>query len=151
MTPNRDAATGLFPVEALTPAVLSATQSSAVLDMIDFQSATVLLHIGIGGIAFSANNKIEVSLSVGDLADGSDAVPVTDLDIVKDGLAPAAIANGIVRSIVAPKAAADIQRIGYIGGKRYLKVTVTFSGAHATGTPIAASIAKMRATLKGVA
>lgn len=151
MTPERDNATGMFPAEAITPGVYAADSVAILIDTLGYHSATVLIHVGAGGIAFSNANKIEMVLTAGNAADGSDQVPVTDVDIVADALAPAVIANGIVRSIVAAKAAADMQKIGYVGGKRYLRLLADFSGAHATGTPIAASILRVRAALRGVA
>jgi hypothetical protein len=141
----------MFPAEAITPGVYAADSAVTLIDTLGFHSATILMHIGAGGIVFSNANKIEMVLTAGNAADGSDQVPVTDVDVVVDAVAPAAIVNGIVRSIVAAKAAADVQKIGYIGGKRYLRLLADFSGAHATGTPIAASIVRGRAGLRGVA
>lgn len=151
MTPERDSATGMFPAEAITPGVYTADQAGALVDTLNYGSATLLIHVGAGGIAFSNANRIEFVVSAGNAADGSDLVPVTDVDIVVDAVAPAAIVGGIVRAITAAKAAADIQKVGYVGGKRYLKVAADFSGAHGTGTAIAASIVRSRAALRGAA
>jgi hypothetical protein len=151
MTPERDSATGMFPAEAITPGVYTADQAGALVDLLNYGSATVLIHVGVGGIAFSNANKIEMVLSAGNAADGSDLVPVTDVDVVVDGVAPAAINGGIVRSITAAKPTADIQKVGYVGGKRYLKAVADFSGAHGTGTPIAVSVIRSRAGVRGVA
>jgi hypothetical protein len=41
--------------------------------------------------------------------------------------------GGIVKSLIAAHAAADTTEVGYIGGKRYLKVLADFSGTHGTG------------------
>lgn len=153
MTPERDNATGLFPVEAITPGVLSADQAGALIALSGFRTATLLLHVGIGGIAFSNANRINVVLTHGDAADGSDQVPVADIDVLVDGAAAGAtpVADGIVRAIAAPKPAADVQKVGYVGGRAFLKVTVDFAGAHATGTPIAAIIVRGSAAIEGVA
>ena len=151
MTPERDNATSMFPAEAITPGVYNADTATTLVDLLDFHSATALIHIGAGGIAFSNANKIEIVVTAGNLADGSDQVPVTADDIVVDALAPVAIANGIVRSIVAAKAAADVQKVGYVGGKRFLRVLGDFAGAHGTGTPIAVTVVRGRAALRGVA
>ncbi len=151
MTPERDNATGMFPAEAVTPGVYNADTATTLVDLLGYHSATALIHIGVGGIVFSNANKLDVVMTAGNLADGSDQVPVTADDIVVDALAPAAIANGIVRSIVAAKAAADVQKVGYVGGKRFLRMLGDFSGAHATGTPIAVTISRTRASIRGVA
>lgn len=149
MTPNRDGATGMFPASALDPAVLAADNAPIAVDLLDFQAATLLLLIGIGGIVFTGANKIDFVLAHSD--DDVTYTPVTDDDVLKDALTPAAIVNGIVRSLTAAHAAATVQKVGYIGGKRYLKLLADFSGVHGTGTPIAALVARTRATLRGVA
>lgn len=149
MTPNRDGATRLSPVSALPPAVYAADNTPGAIDLRDSQSATLLLHIGVGGITFTGTNKIEFVLTHSD--DDTTYTAVTDDDLVKDGLTPATITNGIIRSLIAAHAAATLQKIGYIGGKRYLKLLADFSGTHATGTPIAATVVRSRATLIGAA
>lgn len=151
MTPERDNTTGMFPAEAITPGVYAADTAPTLIDMLNFASAVVLIHIGVGGINFSNTNKVELVLTAGNADDGSDQVPVTDADIIVDASAPAAINNGIVRSLVAAKAAADIQKVAYIGAKRYLRLVADFSGTHGTGTPIAATVIRGRPALRGVA
>jgi hypothetical protein len=149
MTPNRDGATGLFPITALAPAAYNADNTPAALDLRDYQAATLLLHVGVGGITFTGSNKIEFVLTHSD--DDTTYTNVTDDDLVKDSLAPAAITNGIVRSLIAAHAAATIQKLGYVGGKRYLKLLADFSGTHGAATPIAATLLRSRAALRGVA
>lgn len=149
MTPNRDSASGLFPVLAIEPSVLSADNVPPAIDMLDYQAAAIMLAIGVGGINFSGANKIEFVLTHSD--DGVTYTPVTDDEVIKDGFAPASIVNGIVRALTAPHAAATIQKIGYVGGKRFLKLLADFSGAHGTGTPISANVIRSCAALRGVA
>ncbi|HWU03166.1 MAG TPA: hypothetical protein VN222_10540 [Novosphingobium sp.] len=151
MTPNHDEATEKAPVEAITPGVYAATQASPLIDLADFQAATLLLHTGIGGIAFTAANYLQYSVTHGDAADGSDQLAVGANDIVVDAVAPATITNGVVRLINAAKAAADVQKVGYIAGRRYLKVTASFAGTHATGTPIAVTVVKEDGIVQGAA
>ena len=57
---------------------------------------------------------------------------------------PASITSGIVRALTAAHAAATVQKIGYKGGKRYIKLLADFSGTHGTGTPIAAEVVRNR-------
>jgi hypothetical protein len=75
-------------------------------------------------------------LTHGNAADGSDQVPVAATDVIVDGMAPSPVANGIVRSIIAAHVNPDVQKVGYIGGQRYIRLAPTFGGVHATGTPI---------------
>lgn len=149
MTPNRDSASHQFPVNVIDPATYAADSTPVAISLFDFQAALILLHVGVGGITFTGTNKIEFVLTHSD--DGTTFTNVTDDDVVKDAFAPAAITNGIVRSLVAAHAAATVQKIGYVGGKPYVKLLADFSGTHGTGTPIAATIVKGRANLRGVA
>jgi hypothetical protein len=141
MTPERDAVSCCKYVNAIAPAVYSADQAGDLVDLRDYRAATLALHIGVGGITFSGTNKIEFVLQAGNASDGSDLANVTDDDVVNiDSVAPASISSGIVRALTAAHAAATVQKIGYIGGKRYLKLTADFSGTHGTGTPISALV-----------
>lgn len=149
MTPERDGATSLFPIGVIAPAVYSADNTPAAIDMRDYGAATLLLNIGAGGITFSPTNKIEFVLTHSD--DNSTYTNVTADDIITDALAPATISNGIIRALTAAHAAATVQKLGYIGGKPYLKLLADFSGTHGTGTAIAAILVRGRAALRGVA
>jgi hypothetical protein len=149
MTPNRDGATRMSPVSALPPAALSADNVPVAIDLLDFQAATLLIHVGVGGITFTGSNKIEFVLTHSD--DDSTYAPVTDDDLVKDALAPATVTNGIVRALTAAHAAATVQKLGYVGNKRYLKLLADFSGTHGSPTPIAATVVRSRPALYGAA
>lgn len=146
MTPERDLSPHLVPVVALPAAAYAADNTPAAIDLLDFGAALLLLHIGVGGISFSGTNKIEFVLTHSD--DDSTYTNVGDDDVVKDSYAPSSISSGIVRSLTAAHAAATIQKLGYIGGKRYLKLLADFSGTHGTATPIAATVVKGRGHFK---
>jgi tryptophan synthase beta subunit len=147
MTPERDGASALALALALGPIVLAADNVPASIDLRDAGKATLLLGIGAGGIVFDGVNKIEFKLTHSD--DDITYVNVTDDDVVKDAYAPAVITNGIVRALTAAHAAPTAQKLGYIGGKRYLKLLADFSGAHGTGTPVSAHWVKARLELQG--
>lgn len=149
MTPERDNIVGNFPVEAIAPAVYAADTTPVVIDTLDYGAAMLLLHIAVGGITFTGTNKIEFVLTHS--ADNVTYNNVTDADVLKDSLAPATISNGIIRSLTAAHAASDIQKLGYVGGLRYLKLLADFSGTHGTGTGIAASVVRGRPALRGTA
>lgn len=151
MTPERDGFSGLFTIAAIDAATLAADNTPGLVDLLDYGSATLLLNIGIGGITFSGTNKIEFVLKHGSLANGSDQAAVTDADLIKDAFCPASITGGIIRSLTAAHAAATLQKLGYIGGKRYISLLADFSGTHGTGTPITALVARNRAALRGAA
>lgn len=126
---------------ALVPAVLNATTNGAWIDLQGFGSATVLLATGAGGIAFDGTNKIEFVLEHSD--DAAAGTPVTDAEVI----GVSGISAGIVRSLTAAKPAADVQKVGYRGGKRYIRLNAKFSGAHGTGTAISATVIRSRPDL----
>lgn len=120
---------------AIACAVLSADNTPAAIDLQGYQSAEILLDIGVGGITFSGTNKIEFKLTHSD--DDSTYSAVTAADML--GLASVGD-GGIIKALTAAHAAGAVYRCGYKGGKRYLKLLAYFSGTHGTGTPIAASV-----------
>lgn len=133
----RDLFNNVAVVEVLPPAAMSADNVPAALDLAGFRSAVLLLHVGIGGITFTGSNKIEFKLTHSDDDATYTAVTADDLD----GVASVGT-GGIVKSLTSEHAAASLDKIGYVGGKRYLKLLADFSGTHGTGTPIAATLVK---------
>lgn len=132
-----DIHSGMTATVVIGAAVLSADNSPAAIDLQGYDAAELILAIGAGGITFSASNKIEFVLTHSD--DDATYTAVTDADM----LGVTGITDGIIKSLVAAHAAADVYRFGYKGGKRYLKLLADFSGTHGTGTPIAATLIKM--------
>lgn len=114
-------------------AALAADNTPAAVDLQGFNAAEIILSVGIGGITFSGTNKIEFVLTHSDDDSTYSAVAQADM------LGVTVASGGIVKSLVAAHAAAANYRMGYIGGKRYLKLLADFSGTHGAGTPIAAT------------
>jgi hypothetical protein len=119
---------------AIAPATLAADNTPGAVDLRGYDAATILVNVGVGGITFDATNKVEFKLTHSD--DDSTYTAVTDADVV----GVTGITSGIIRSLIAAHAAASCTRVGYIGGKRYLKVLADFSGTHGTGTPISVPV-----------
>lgn len=140
----RDLVSRLAETQVVGPAVLTADNTPAALDLAGFNSAAILISVGAGGITFTTTNKIEFVVTHSD--DDSTYTNVTDADV--QGVT--GVTNGIVRSLTAAKAAADTAptEIGYVGNKRYLKVLADFSGTHATGTPISVVLVKGNGAVK---
>lgn len=132
-------------VSAIGAAVLAADNTPAAIDLRGYDTAEIVLAIGIGGITFSGTNKIEFKLT-----QSTDDVTYTDVT-TDDMLGVTVSASGIIKSLVAAHAAAGVYRFGYIGGGRYLKLLADFSGIHGTGTPIAAMVIKGKPDLGPVA
>jgi len=128
----RDSSRSTKTVEALAPAVYSADNTPAAIDLQGFDSALLAIHIGVGGIAFTTANKIEFVLTHSD--DNSAYAAVTDADLV----GVTGTTSGIVKALTAAHASTEVFKVGYIGSKRYLKLLADFSGTHGTGTPLSA-------------
>lgn len=132
----RDMASNLSAAYTQTPVVRSATNNGASVDLLGFNGATVYLMPGIGGITFDGTNRIDFALQHS--TDNSTWVNVTDADVV----GVTGITSGIVRSLITAHAAASITEIGYVGGRRYIRLNATFGGTHGTGTPLAALVVR---------
>lgn len=119
-------------VQALAPAVHSATKSdAAVVDLQGAGSATVIINTG----AIVSSGDYTISLVHGDAADLTDGTTAGADDLI--GSFPATLAEDSVYSV------------GYRGGKRYVRVVITKNG----GTSIAAGavIVKGHLSLAGAA
>lgn len=135
---KKDLKSHLAAAIVIDPASYSADEAGQWIDLQGFASAVVELQIGVGGITFTASNKIEFVMEHADETDQSDAAVVTDSDV--QGVS--GISSGIVKALTAAHASASNTEIGYVGGKRYVKVKADFSGTHGSGTPIAALVVR---------
>lgn len=137
---TREMATSTAPVVMIGAATLSADNTPTAIDLQGCQEATILLNVGVGGITFTTTNKIEFVLTHSD-----DDVTYTNVTTAElTGADATTVTSGIIKSLTAAHAAAAVYEFGYIGTKRYLKLLADFSGTHATGTPICATVVKGR-------
>lgn len=130
---------------AIAPAVYDADVASAAIDLLGFGAADIAWHVGVGGITFNGTNKIELALQHSD-----DGVAWSDVALADLNGAAIVPASGVVWTIAAEHAAADVIRVGYCGGKRYLRAKANFAGTHSAGTPLSAAVIKGRAANKPV-
>lgn len=128
----------------LASATYAADSTPVAVDLTEFDSALIAIEVGVGGITFSGTNKVEFVLTHSD--DDSTYSNVTDADM--QGVT--GITGGIIKSLIAAHATADVSVFGYIGEKRYLKLLADFSGTHGTGTPLSALVLKGEAHLEPV-
>lgn len=135
----RDLASRLAAVSVFGPIAMAADNTPVAIDLQNYNSAALLLAIGIGGITFDGSNKIEFKLTHSD-------DNVTYTDVVASDLngkdAPAVVTTGIIKSLIVAHAAAAVYELGYVGGKRYLKLLADFTGTHGAGTPVTAIVVK---------
>lgn len=133
-TPTRDLHDNLSSMNLIAPAVLAADNTPTSIDLLGFRSAMVLIWVGIGGITFSGVNRVDFVLEHS--SDNAAWSAVTQADV----LGATVTGSGIVRSLIAAKAAIDPAptEMSYIGGRRYIRLTADFSGTHGSGTPMTA-------------
>jgi hypothetical protein len=137
----RDIANNVASVLAIAPATLTADNTPTAIDLQGFDSAAIMIHVGVGGITFTSSNKIEFKVEHSKDNATWDAVTSTDVRLLANADASVGT-GGIVRSLVAAHAAATTAKVSYLGDRRYIRVTADFSGTHATGTPICVSVVK---------
>jgi hypothetical protein len=131
----------VVPAVVLGPAALAADNTPAAIDLQGFAGAKLLIAVGVGGITFDGSNKIEFKVTHSD--DDSTYTAVAAADVLLGTNADTAVGTGgIVKSLIAAHASADIAEVEYVGGKRYLKVLADFTGTHGTATPLAVSVLK---------
>lgn len=123
----------------MTPSVLIAAASydddntPVAIDLAGYDGATISLAVGVGGITFTSTNKIEFVCEVSNNnTDWSNAVTADFIGVT--------LTSGIIRSLTAAKAAADVVNYRYVGTARYIRLTANFGGSHASPTPIAATL-----------
>lgn len=115
-------------------ASLDADNTPAAIDLLGFDSALIMIGVGVGGITFTGTNKIEFKLTHSD--DDTTYTDVVDDDV--QGVT--GVTSGIIKSLTTAHAAADVTKIGYVGNKRYLKLLAYFGGTHVSPTPISAVV-----------
>ena len=120
---------------ALPAAANDADNTPAAVDIGNYDAAIVSIAVGVGGITFSTTNKVEFKLTHSNDNSSYEAVTMADVTGVS-----AVGTGGIIKSLVAAHAAAAVYNVGYIGGKRYLKLLADFDGTHGAATPLAAVV-----------
>lgn len=120
-------------VSAVTPGLYDADTVGQIVDRLGFGSVTFALQVGVGGITFTATNRIDALLEHSEDGDAWSPVPAAQV-VGQIGLAD----DGIVRSFRSAHAAPSVTRFGYIGDNRFTRLTADFNGTHGTATPVSA-------------
>lgn len=122
---------------ALEP-ILGNNTTEGTGEIIDRKGREALLlaaQIGESGDTLSGSVKMEVKIEEGDASDLSDAAAVAAEDlIVPSGYATPA--SGVIATIDADGEDGAVYRCAYVGKKRYVRMTIVFTGTHTNGTPI---------------
>ena len=133
----RDLSNNIVGVASIAPVVLASDTDGTGVDLQGFESATVVLSVGIEGVTLSTTIKIEFELEESTdnstFTDVTSATSVTETSVGTGGLFFTADGNADIPAVTT---------IGYVGGARYIRVVANFSGTHGTGTPISATVIK---------
>ena len=136
----RDLSNNINPAVSIINAVKTAAGNGTGVDLQGYESATILVDVGAEGDTLSSSVYFEISLEHSD--DDSTYTDCAQADII-DGISSGGIwlkldgtANGN------PDSAGGIFRVGYVGGKRYVRVVLAKTGTHSNGTPIGAMVVR---------
>lgn len=118
---NRDLKSNVDAASSLVPLLKTASANGTGVDLKGYDSAMVLFHCG-------ANT------------DGTHTPSVEESDSSGSGYTAVAAAD-LQGSLVA-MVANSVQRVGYIGAKRYIRAVMTITGSPATGAATSAVVAR---------
>ena len=133
----KDLANNLLAVQSLAPAVRTADANGTGVDLQGFEGAMVIVDMGAEGVTLSSSVKIDYKLE--ESSDDSTYTAVTSSSSVTDGSVDS---NGIFATFDDNAESPAVTGIGYVGGSRYIRVVVDFTGTHGTGTPCSAMVIK---------
>tara|TARA_R100001510_G_C7613318_1_gene176192 strand:+ start:238 stop:699 length:462 start_codon:yes stop_codon:yes gene_type:complete len=124
-------------------AVKTAAANGTGIDLKGFEEATAIVDVGAEGDTLSSSVYFEISLEHSD--DDSTYTDVTQSEIVNGTIA----AGGIWLKLDGttggdPDTTGAQFQIGYVGGKRYIRLVLAKTGTHSNGTPISGVIVKSR-------
>ena len=124
------------------------SSGSAVADLAGYDAATILIGVGGSGTTLAAASNVRIFIYHGNDSTGAATGAVVTADLIG-----ATSTSGRVMNLTSPtvaQAAAGITRVGYIGGKRYVRVKYFASGS-ATGAAAtgAASVQLCVSVVKG--
>ena len=124
-------------------AVKTAAENGSGIDLQGFEEATAVVSVGAEGDTLSGSVYFEVSLEHSD--DDSTYTDCVQADIVNGTID----AGGIWLKLDGttggdPDTAGGQWQVGYVGGKRYVRLVLAKTGTHTNGTPISGLIVKSR-------
>ncbi len=112
-------------------AVFTADANGTTVDTQGFESVMFVVNSGIEGDTLSGSVKFDFILQESD--DDSSFSAVTSSTSVTEGSVDG---SGIFLTLDANGETPQTSQIGYIGGKRYVRVKIDATGTHSNGTPI---------------
>lgn len=130
-------------VNSLINKVNTADANGTGVDLQGFESAMAVVSVGAEGDTLAANLNFQVRIEHSD--DNSTFTRLVQADIVNGTIA----ANGVWLILDGttggdPGTAGDNWQVGYVGGKRYVRLVLFKTGTHSTGTPLSGNFVLSR-------
>jgi hypothetical protein len=123
--------------------VKTAAANGTGIDLQGFEEATAVVSVGAEGDVLSGSVYFEVSLEHSD--DDSTYTDCVQADIVNGTIAAGGIWLKLDGSTGGdPDTAGGQWQVGYVGGKRYVRLVLAKTGTHTNGTPISGLVVKSR-------
>jgi hypothetical protein len=137
----RDLSNNINPAVSIINAVKTAAGNGTGVDLQGYESATILVDVGAEGDTLSSNVYFEISLEHSD--DDSTYTDCAQADIIDGTISSGGIWLKLDGSTGGdPDSSGGIFRVGYVGGKRYVRVVLAKTGTHSNGTPIGAMVVR---------
>ena len=131
----KDLANNIIGVSSLVPLVRTADANGDGVDLQGFEAAMFMVSMGAEGDTLSSSVKIDFKLEESD--DNSSFSAVSSSLSVTDGSVDS---NGIFATFDDNAEAPAIAAIGYVGGKRYIRVVADHTGTLSNGSPYGAVV-----------
>ena len=133
----RDLHNNLVPTRAIQlQSITGAALVSGNLDLAGFNAAELLVDFGnIDEMGLSPQGGAQVAIKLEHADDDGSGAPGSYAEVaLADVIGPSAVASGVVSTVTSDLSPV---RVGYVGGKRFLRVTLTPTGL-TNGGPIGA-------------
>jgi len=130
----------ITPVQAVAPVnVLDDTVPAAMeIDLVDFNSAVIEVSCGTK----NAGDAGTITLALTHADDDGDGAADSYANVAAKDVQGVTPASGVILTLAGGAVAAAIHKFGYIGGKRFITLTVLEVGNNANGTIMAINVIK---------
>ena len=122
---------------SLAPILKTADVNGTGIDLKGFSSAALIVNAGAAGDTFSSTVKTNFQIEHSD-----DDSTYTDVTANTDVTGGTVDSSGTFQTIDANSEMGKTYGIGYVGGKRYIRVVIDVVGTHSNGSIYGAVVAK---------
>ncbi len=136
----RDLYNHLTLIQAVAPVkVLDATVPAAVeVDLANFNAAVIELTCGAKG----GGDTGTITLQLTHAPDDGTGIAGAYADVAAADVQGVTPSSGIIKTLAGGAVSAAVYKFGYIGGKRFIKLTLAENDSNATGTILAITVIK---------